>query len=163
MSLYYYKHQFVPSDRTLELYFTGCSLKCPNCQNEFLQERKDDNTREVSFKDILKELEDYKGITKQVHILGGEPLEQNLEELGLLLKGLKEDLELPNIIFFTGWDLPSSFIKSHKFLFQHCSFIKTGHYDENQKNRDKTLLPGMPFPLATTNQSFVKVDTTLFE
>ena len=156
MSLFYYKHQFVPLDRTLELYFTGCSLKCPKCHNEFLQERNKENSREVSYEDILNELKDYRGITSQVHILGGEPLEQNLEELSLLLKGLKEN-GFQKIILFTGWDFPISFVKKNWFLFQHCDYIKTGHFDESQLNIEKTLLPNMPFPLASKNQSFIKV------
>ena len=77
--LFYHKHQFVPKDRTLELYFTGCSIKCKNCQNYFLQERNEENTRIISVQELISELQDYPSITRQVHILGGEPLEQNLE------------------------------------------------------------------------------------
>lgn len=159
MSLYYHKHQFIPLDRTLELYFTGCSLKCPNCHNEFLQERTKENSKELSSKEILSELKDYKGICSQIHILGGEPLEQDLKELSTLLRELKENLGNFELILFTGWDFPYSFVEKNWFLFKYCDYIKVGHYDENQKNIDKTLIPDAPaFALASKNQKFIKVN-----
>lgn len=158
MKLYYHKHQFVPLDRTLEIYFTGCSLRCPNCHNSFLQERTKENCREVSSEEILEELKDYVEITTQVHIVGGEPLEQDLKELSSFLEGLRK-LGYKNIILFTGWDFPYSFIEKNWSLFQHCDFVKTGHYDENNLNLEKTLLPDSPgFPLASLNQSFIRID-----
>ena len=158
MKLYYHKHQFVPLDKTLEIYFSGCSLRCPNCHNAFLQERTKENCKEVSSSEILEELKDYVDIATQVHILGGEPLEQDLNELSSLLKGLRE-LGYKNIILFTGWDFPHSFIEKNWSLFQHCDFVKTGHYDESQPNTEKTLLPDSPgFPLASKNQTFIKIN-----
>jgi organic radical activating enzyme len=159
MSLFYHKHQFVPLDRTLELYFTGCSLKCPNCHNAFLQERTKENSRELSVGEIIEELRDYVGVCSQVHILGGEPMEQNLNEMSELLKALREELGFTSIILFTGWDFPYSFVEKNWFLFQYCDYIKIGHYDENQKNDEKELIPNSPaFPLASKNQSFIRVN-----
>lgn len=158
MKLYYYKHQFVPLDRTLELYFSGCSLRCSGCHNSFLQERTSKNTREISVGDILCEIEDYVSIASQVHILGGEPLEQDHKALSLFLEELKKK-GFKNIILFTGWDFPQSYLEKEWDLFKHCDYVKTGHYDENQLNTSKTLIPDSPtFPLASKNQTFIKVN-----
>lgn len=158
MKLFYHKHQFVPLDRTLELYFSGCSLRCSGCHNSFLQERTSENTREVSVGEILCEIEDYVSISSQVHILGGEPLEQDHKALGFLLETLRKK-GFKNIILFTGWDVPQSYIEKEWDLFKYCDYVKTGHYDENQKNDSKTLLPDSPaFPLASKNQTFIKVN-----
>lgn len=158
MKLYYYKHQFVPLDRTLELYFSGCSLRCSGCHNSFLQERTSENTRKVSVGDILCEIEDYVSIASQVHILGGEPLEQDHKALSLFLEELRKK-GFKNIILFTGWDFPQSYLEKEWDLFKHCDYVKTGHYDENQLNTSKTLIPDSPaFPLASKNQTFIKVN-----
>ena len=157
--LFYHKHQFIPTDRTLELYFTGCSIRCNNCQNYFLQERNKENTRIITVQDLISELQDYPSITKQVHILGGEPLEQNLEVLSNLLKELRK-MKFQNIILFTGYNLTNQDVKEKMFLFQYCDYIKTGNYDESQLNKEKTLISDGPsFPLASKNQTFIKINT----
>jgi organic radical activating enzyme len=163
MKLFYYKHQFVPLDKTLELYFSGCSLRCPGCHNSFLQDRTSENTKEVSVGEILCEIEDYVSIASQVHILGGEPLEQDLKALSVLLEELRKK-GFKNIILFTGWDIPQSYLKKEWDLFKHCDYIKTGNYDENQLNHSKTLIPDSPpFPLASKNQTFIKVNKSKIE
>ena len=157
MSLYYYKHQFVPLDRTLELYFSGCTMKCEGCHNQFLQERNESNTKVVTVDDIIHEIKDYTNITSQVHIVGGEPLEQDLRELKLLLQRMKI-LGFHDIILFTGKTLSEEFIKENMDLFQYCDYLKIGHYDISQLNLEKTLIPDAPgFPLASKNQRFIKI------
>ena len=154
MSLYYYKHEFVPNDMILELYFTGCSIRCKNCQNWFLQERTIDNTREVEAEDILREVSDYVEISTQVHILGGEPLEQDKNDLISLLSGLKR-MGFKNVVFFTGRRIDKDYIKENFDLFKYCDYVKGGEYDETLKEENgiQTEL----FPLATRNQYLIKV------
>jgi organic radical activating enzyme len=110
--------------------------------------------------EILQELKDYVGFTSQIHILGGEPLEQNFNELSSFLKGLRE-MGFTNIILFTGWDFPYSYVEKNWELFQHCDYIKIGHYDSSQPNTSKALIPDAPpFALASKNQTFIKVKRT---
>ena len=157
MSLYYYKHQFVPLDRTLELYFSGCTMKCEGCHNQFLQERNESNTRIVTVDDIIHEINDYTKIASQVHIVGGEPLEQDLRELKLLLQRMKI-IGFHDIILFTGKTLSEEFINENMDLFQYCDYLKIGHYDNTQLNIEKSLIPDAPaFPLASKNQRFIKI------
>ena len=158
--LYYHKHQFIPVDRTLELYFTGCSIKCKNCQNYFLQERNKENTRILTVEELISELKDYPFITKQVHILGGEPLEQDLVILSNLLKELRK-MKFHDIILFTGYNLSLQDIKEKMFLFQYCDYVKIGNYDESQLNTEKELIPNGPdFQKKKKNQTFIKINTS---
>jgi organic radical activating enzyme len=94
MKLFYHKHQFVPLDRTLELYFSGCSLKCPGCHNSFLQERTSENTREVSVGEILCEIEDYDRMTKEDYENVYKMMEDNKNRF----------FELFSKYFFDLWD-----------------------------------------------------------
>ena len=155
MSLYYHKHHFIPLDRTLELYFVGCTQGCRNCHNAFLKERSESVTRVLSVKEVLDELKDYIHVTTQVHILGGEPLEQNLDELSDLLKGLK-NLGFKNIVLFTGKNLTQDYIDETMWLFQHCDYLKTGNYDESQLNIEKSKSI-LGFSLATKNQKIIQI------
>lgn len=155
MSLYYHKHQFIPLDRILELYFVGCTQGCRNCHNSFLKERNEFVTRKVSVTEVLNELKDYIDVTTQVHILGGEPLEQNLDELSELLKGLKE-LGFRNIVLFTGKNLTQQEINEKMWLFQHCDYLKIGNYDESQLNQEGDISI-LGFPLASKNQKIIQI------
>ena len=47
------------------------------------------------------------------------------------------------------------------FLFQYCDYVKIGNYDESQLNTEKELIPNGPdFPLASKNQTFIKINTS---
>ena len=156
MSLFYYKHQFVPSDRILELYFTGCSIRCNKCQNKFLQERTKDNTKIVTVDDILSELIDYTTVATQLHIVGGEPLEQDRREMSELLKKLR-DMKYKNIVFFTGYNLKKREILELKDILQYCDYLKIGSYDSTQINTTLTMDTYNLFPLATKNQRVIRI------
>jgi hypothetical protein len=69
------------------------------------------------------------------------------------------EIGFKNIILFTGWDFPQSYVEKEWELFQHCDYIKVGHYDENQLNKERTLVTNSPnIPLASKNQTFLKVN-----
>ena len=155
--LAYGKHQFVACDRTLEIYFVGCSNNCSGCQNYFLKERKNNPMCEwVSPEEILERLLDYADIAKQVHILGGEPLEQNLDAINKLCKLLKE-VGFHDIILFTGLKIDPEQILKTKIPFEYVDYVKTGPYDPTQPNTDKVKDELTGIILATTNQKIYKV------
>lgn len=153
-TLRYYKHQFVPFDRTLELYFVGCTNGCPGCQNEFLQNPDFEEAKELDAVQIVQELMDYVDIARQVHILGGEPLEQDETAMTELLYLLKKS-GFKNIILFTGKNLEPEEITRDKNVFEFVDFVKIGCYDSLFPNIENTPdeLTGMV--LATTNQRVV--------
>jgi anaerobic ribonucleoside-triphosphate reductase activating protein len=127
--LAYHKHQFVPVDRTLEIYFSGCSHQCPGCHNSELWERTSDNTIWISGVELVADLMDYKDIATSVHILGGEPLDQDHQALYMFLYFL-DNVGFKNIIFFTANDISQSDI-SKSIMFDYCSYVKVGAYDES--------------------------------
>ena len=153
--LAFYKHQFVSVDRTLELYFVGCTRKCTGCHNEELQTINPSTIYYSPF-GIIETLLDYITIAEQVHILGGEPLEQPrtaMVELCQLLKthGFK------NIVLFTGYDIPENKISKSIPIFQYIDYLKTGPYDQTKLNTEKIKEPVLGLELASLNQKVYKL------
>lgn len=150
--LLYHKHQFIPVDRTLEIYFCGCHQNCPGCHNPELQSQEYGIWR--SPETIMDELKDYPEITKSVHILGGEPLEQDHEVLRVFLELLNQN-GFQNIILFTGSILSVSEIRFNR-LFQYVSFVKIGDFDETRLNTEKIPDPLTGLILASINQKCIR-------
>lgn len=151
----YYKHQFVSVDRTLELYFVGCHLHCKGCHNEALQ-RVTPSTKSMTPQEIADTLKDYINIAEQVHILGGEPLEQNEKELIQLFHILKQ-LGFKNIVLFTGHNIDPARFNKQDYLFGELDFVKTGMYNEQSLNISKEKEPLLGLTLISTNQHLYKV------
>lgn len=155
-TLAYHKHQFSSVDRTLELYFAGCHHNCPDCQNKELQVQSIETCRWLTPIGVCAELFDYVGIAKQVHILGGEPLEQPVNAINELTFLLKE-LGFKNIILFTGSIIPKEFITKSNKVFEHVDYVKTGPYDKTKPNIEKIPDTETGIILASTNQKIYKV------
>lgn len=152
----YHKHQFTSVDRTLELYFAGCHHNCTGCQNKELQVQSIETCKWVTPIEICASLYDYVGVAKQVHILGGEPLEQSsnaLYELTFLLK----EMGFKNIILFTGNVIPEEYICKENKIFEYVDYVKTGPYIESLPNTEKLADPNTGIVLASTNQKIYKV------
>ena len=49
--MYYYGHQYHPADKEIELYFIGCTLKCPGCHNPELHDRNE-NSKQKSARNL---------------------------------------------------------------------------------------------------------------
>lgn len=155
--LYYYKHQFVTVDRTLELYFQGCDIRCHGCQNEALWEQDEEHLRDVS--DILNELKDYVPIAKCIHILGGEPLKQDFDAMTAFLKELREMFPNTPIYFFTGYNYNEATVHNFNSLpqFQYVDAVKVGSYREDALNISKHIDPVLGIALASTNQRGIRI------
>ena len=154
-TLSYYKHQFISVDRTLELYFTGCSRNCPGCQNPELQKVLP-GTVYYTPSGIIDTLLDYVTIANQVHILGGEPLEQPRKPLTELCRLLKE-YNFKNIVLFTGYDIPEEKLVKNNGILRYVDYIKVGPYDENNLNIEKKPEPLLGLVLASNNQKLYKL------
>lgn len=155
-TLAYHKHQFSSVDRTLELYFAGCHHNCPDCQNKELQVQSIETCKWTTPISVCAELFDYVGIAKQVHILGGEPLEQPVNAINELTFLLKE-MGFKNIILFTGSIIPKEFITKSNKVFEHVDYVKTGPYDKTNPNIEKIPDTETGIILASTNQKIYKV------
>lgn len=129
------------SDRSaFTIWFAGCSVGCKGCQNPKLWDKE--RGMHISVKNILGiigDSEDIVGKYKNIVLLGGEPMEQNHDELKSLLIGLYD--RGYDVWLYTSW----SFLDIPKSIRNHCKHIKTGEYEED--NRSDGLL-------ASANQNF---------
>jgi anaerobic ribonucleoside-triphosphate reductase activating protein len=106
----------------LDVFFQGCSLKCPGCQNPDLQDFRGGswwNTAEIF--DILKENKDF---YQAMVFLGGEPLEQPSALIELASKS-----KVCNVLY-TGWIYDKIPNKIRSLM----DVIIDGPYIESQKS-----------------------------
>ena len=154
MKLYYHKHQFVPLDKTLEIYFSGCSLRCPNCHNAFLQERTKENCKEVSSSEILEELKDYVDIATQIHILGGEPLcNENIHGVIDVCREFKGVYPNKKIYMWSGYSF-EQLNEVQKGVLRYIDILVDGRFEEDKKNLSLRLR-------GSSNQRIIDVKETL--
>lgn len=126
------------------IWFGGCSMGCKGCHNPELQPANKGETYDT--KTILFAI--CNECTKQdldtVVLLGGEPLEQEFEDLSLLVNKLRTYGY--KVWLYTGWefeDIPSA-IKDNLYT------IKCGRYNEELKCDG--------FPSSTNQRIFRKID-----
>ena len=120
------------------IFFQGCSIRCPNCHNPELQEFDGGTIIQVS--DILAKIKANVDWYDSVILLGGEPLDQGILPLCLLMQEVRKmGLE---VWLYTGYEehqIPS-LVKSR------CDVIVAGAYREDLKTG------GFP---ASSNQKFI--------
>ncbi len=130
------------------LWVAGCNLHCKGCQNQeswdFHAGKTFDDTSKLELFDALD-----KPYIKGITISGGHPLENdNVEEIYLLLKEIKEKLPTKDIWLYTGytWDqiFPTVCLDMfnvnnmyRKSVVEMCDVVVDGPYIEEQ--RDITL------------------------
>lgn len=64
----------VPDKIATAIYFSGCTLRCKDCQNKELWDQE--NGEKYDIKSVLKKIENHP-IAEAVVFLGGEPTDQN--------------------------------------------------------------------------------------
>lgn len=141
--------QYTLQTKSFEIYLSGCKPPhCKNCSNPdtwCFNQGQDWNL----FKPLIHlRCTETPNMVENISIFGGEPLDQDLNELIKLLQFLKS-LQRP-IWIFTKYEL-SEVPESVKSL---CDFIKTGRYSEDLKTNDN-LQHGVK--LSTSNQKIFKL------
>ncbi|MDN5317857.1 MAG: anaerobic ribonucleoside-triphosphate reductase activating protein [Thermoanaerobacterium sp.] len=142
--------QYSLETKSLEIYVAGCSGNphCANCHNhESWDFKQGTKYNEKYFSHIKNKIKDFDALIDNIMILGGEPLDQNIDELIHLLF----DLNTLNkkIWLFTRYEIeqiPNEVIK-------FCDYIKTGKYIPELKT-DNNIQYGIK--LATSNQKIIK-------
>ena len=133
--------------KALEVYLAGCRTHCPGCHNpeswDFKQ-GKDWKKRLPSLEKKLRE-----SLVQCVWILGGEPLDQEHEELRSFLTWLRNFDK--DVWLFTSRELDEI---PHDII-TLCAFIKTGKYVEALRS-DTHFKHGVK--LSTTNQNIWKIN-----
>lgn len=87
------------------VFFSGCSIKCPGCHNEEYQNRR--KGRNESPKSLIDRIKtENKSFNKNITLSGGEPLEQDHEQLLEFIKLFKKECKKnhvrPNIWLYSG-------------------------------------------------------------
>lgn len=121
--------QEIPKEISLEVYITGCKIRCKGC---FLRELWEDKGTYLTIPEFDKLLEENKGITT-VLLLGGE---HDIGYLDFLFQHVYGKIK-------TAWYCGLDFIpKGKEYILEHLNYLKLGHYDAE--------LGGLASP--TTNQ-----------
>ena len=106
------------------LFFQGCSMNCPGCQNA--QTHRKGCGKECSVDELIALIE-RECKNKKITISGGEPLEQ-LDALIAILDIL--NLQGYNICVYTGWSLN----KVPMSVRERVSYLKCGGFDKKRLN-----------------------------
>jgi anaerobic ribonucleoside-triphosphate reductase activating protein len=97
----------VPGKISLAIYFSGCSIRCKDCQNRELWDPKGGTKKSIN--ELLKQINDHP-LAEAVVFLGGEPTDQ----LNFLIN-LCEKIKNKEKVLYTGREfenLPASLLKN---------------------------------------------------
>lgn len=112
------------------IFFSGCKFHCPNCFNselwDFNSGKPFDETAKKELYDLLAD-EHCCGLS----ILGGEPLQQNLEELLAFVKETKELFPSKDIWLWSGYYL-CDLNALQREIVNHCDYFIDGPFKEAQ-------------------------------
>ena len=141
--------QYTLSNKALEIYVAGCNGQphCSNCHNP----NSWDFNLGMYWREFIDEVKGkcimFYGLIDNIMIFGGEPLDQDHNELEQMLVEL-DKIKLP-IWLFTRYSIDEipSFIK------EYCTYIKCGLYIESLTT-DNNIQYGIK--LATSNQNIYK-------
>lgn len=136
--------------KSIDIYVSGCRPPhCEGCHNpELFSFGVGDVYNEKFIKKVSDKIETFPSLVENIMIFGGEPLDQNHEELESMLRELKK---LDRALWlFTKYD----FDKVPQFVKDTCTYIKTGRYlrDKECENNEQYGIT-----LATCNQEIHKV------
>lgn len=143
--------QYTLTRKSLEIYLAGCNGNphCSGCHNpETWNFNQGTQYNKKYFNNEIKaKIENFDDMINNIEIFGGEPNDQNLKDLRLML----EDLQTlhKKIWLFTRY----SFDKIPNFELQLCDYIKCGAYIPKLKIKDNIQYG---IKLATSNQKIYK-------
>lgn len=142
--------QFTLEHNSFDIYLSGCKgqPKCEGCHNKELWDFNVGKPYQAWLPKIIEKIKTFDSLIDNIMILGGEPLDQSLDDLLTLLKQLKTVNK--KIWLFTRYaliDIPVEVVK-------HVDYIKTGRYMPELKTSDNIQYK---IPLASSNQTIFKV------
>lgn len=150
--------QFNLQNKAYEIYLAGCD-RAPHCEGCHNPESWDFNNGEKidddKYNSIISEIKKFYNLIENIWILGGEPLDQNVNELLRLVEKIREDVPNIKMWLFTGYtmiDLIDKIGTKNKSLFD---FIKCGAYIK-ELTQDNHIEYGVK--LATSNQHIYKIE-----
>lgn len=140
--------QYTLETKSFEIYVSGCKGNCKGCHNPELRDFNIGNPlTQNTIAHIIDKIHEFDSLIDHIWILGGEPLDQDLDELIWLLKTLRQTNK--PIWLFTRFNLDS--VPNN--IKQQCDYIKCGEYIEELQT-DANTQYGVQ--LATSNQFIFK-------
>jgi len=139
-------------NKSLDIYVAGCNgnPKCKDCHNpeswDFNQ-GAEYNNKYLSY--LKNRIKDFNILIDNIMIMGGEPLDQNHNELIKMLLDLKQFNK--NIWLFTRYEIE----KISNDIVEYCNYIKTGRYIPELKTNDNIQFN---IRLASSNQRIYKIE-----
>jgi anaerobic ribonucleoside-triphosphate reductase activating protein len=142
--------QFTLEQSALEFYLSGCSGKphCKNCHNPESWDFTKGLLWDSKYKrDIIEKVNSFDHMIKKIMIFGGEPFDQDINELYDFVRFLK--VFGKEIWLFTRYDIS----EIPPYIKINCNYIKCGRYIE-ELTVDDNIQYGVK--LATSNQKIYK-------
>jgi organic radical activating enzyme len=132
----------VPELNTMNIYMTGCSLKCKDCHNPDLQDFNNPNASEITIHSLSDKINAHRMLIDGICWIGGEPLDQAVA-LRSYITGIKLLYKRFKHIVYTGYTIGEILgdPDKHKAL-KYVSLVKTGRWK------------GIPATEADSNQRF---------
>lgn len=119
--------QYSLATKSLDIYIAGCSgPHCPGCHNPESWSFDQGESWAEAMRKIWSKFESFRDMIDSIMVFGGEPLDQDRDELATFLSYLA-NLDA-RLWLFTGkrpLDVPD-------FVKEYCDFIKCGRYDKDQ-------------------------------
>jgi anaerobic ribonucleoside-triphosphate reductase activating protein len=146
--------QYTLNYKSLDVYLAGCKgvngVHCSGCHNPESWNFNQGNLYSQEYFKLLKQkVISFNNLIDNIMIFGGEPLDQNHEELLLMLKDLKTLNK--SIWLFTGYNIEEIPLK----IKENCNYIKCGRFIPELKTHENIMYG---IKLATSNQTIYKVE-----
>jgi anaerobic ribonucleoside-triphosphate reductase activating protein len=143
---------FTLKNKSLDIYVAGCNGNphCKDCHNPEswdFDQGAEYNNKYISY--IKRRIEEFDLLIDNIMIMGGEPLDQDYDELIKLLSDLKKFNK--NIWLFTRYEIE----EIPDEIIGYCNYIKTGKYIPELEVNDN-IQNGIK--LATSNQKIYKIE-----
>ena len=144
--------QYSINMKALEIYLAGCKgdngVHCTSCHNpESWNFNQGELYNENYFSNIKNKVNDFDNLINNIMIFGGEPLDQDIDELIHMLVDLKSLNK--QVWLFTRHSLENVY----KEIKELCDYIKCGSYVPELKTEDNIIYN---IKLATSNQNIYK-------
>ena len=144
--------QYTLSTKSFEIYVSGCAANphCFNCHNpESWDFNNGDKFTQKMLLNWVNKIKDFNNIIDNVMIFGGEPLDNNIEELNSIIEILSK---LKPVWVFTRYSIENAKVILGSYI-NNISYLKCGAYIEELKC-DNNVQYGIK--LATENQNIYK-------
>lgn len=116
------------------IWFSGCNgfngQHCKGCFNQDLWSFKSGKPFTEDVKKYVFETLADEHTKGRLSILGGEPLQQNLDEMLSFVKEVKEKFPKGNIALWTGYYLDELTDKQREII-KYCDYVIDGRFEEN--------------------------------